>query len=90
LDPGRRVRRNGGDGRQPESLIMPGTGPTVLLVGTDAGHRAQLAGLLAQHGYTLLVAGNHGDALAVMVRQVPGLLIIDLAGASQDGLALLS
>ena len=69
---------------------MSGAGSTVLLVCTDAAHRAQLAAMLAQHGYTLLLAGSHGDALAVMVRQVPGLLIIDLAGASQDGLALLA
>ncbi|MFT5533887.1 MAG: signal transduction histidine kinase [Burkholderiaceae bacterium] len=62
---------------------------TVLLVGIHAGHRAMLVGVLSPHGYHLPVAVNEREAIAVLQRHLPGLVIIDLAGAEHDGLGLL-
>ncbi|MDY7574764.1 ATP-binding protein [Actimicrobium sp. CCI2.3] len=63
---------------------------TVLLVGADTRHRALLVGVLAPHGYRLQSADHCAAALDAMRQQLPGLVVIDLAGAEQDGLGLLA
>jgi signal transduction histidine kinase/ActR/RegA family two-component response regulator len=63
---------------------------TVLLFGTDTEHRSVLAGLLAAQGYRLPQIAHRGEVLAAMLRCPSGLIVIDLAGAEQEGLALLA
>ncbi|EGF32215.1 putative two-component sensor [Oxalobacteraceae bacterium IMCC9480] len=65
---------------------MPAGHHTVLLVGAGADPRD----LLVQQGYRVLLASTSVQARAMMVRDMPRLVVIDLAGIEQDGPGLLA
>ncbi len=63
----------------------------VLIVEDEADIRAMLAGILEDEGYTVHQAETSDQALEIIRKRVPGLLILDvwLEGSSMDGIELL-
>lgn len=57
----------------------------ILVVDDDEAIRALIADLLTGEGYRVESAGNGADALLVMARVVPTLILLDLNMAVLDG-----
>jgi CheY-like chemotaxis protein len=65
------------------------TAAGVLVVDDDADIREVLAELLVDEGYHAMVAVDGREALGLMERTTPGLIITDVMMPGMDGLALL-
>ena len=59
--------------------------PRVLLVEDDAGIRSVMADVLADEGYEVREAGDGYEALAVLDRWRPDLIVLDLMMPNLDG-----
>lgn len=59
--------------------------PTILLVEDDVETRGTLSAILAGEGYDILTAGDGREALEVLERQVPALIVLDLIMPGMDG-----
>jgi two-component system response regulator MprA len=62
--------------------------PTVLVVDDDAPVRRMLARTLAADGFEVQAVGDGGAALAAIERSVPDAVVLDVAMAGMDGLAV--
>ncbi len=76
-------------GRPVVERIAQGTGPLVLLVEDDAGLRSTLHAALEDEGFEVVGASNGIEALAVLGRCTPALMVLDLAMPVLDGWGLL-
>ena len=59
--------------------------PTILLVEDDVETRGTLSAILAGEGYEVLTAGDGREALEVLGRKVPSLIVLDLIMPGMDG-----
>jgi two-component system response regulator MprA len=62
--------------------------PTVLVVDDDAPVRRMLERTLAADGFDVQAVGDGGAALAAVERSVPDAVVLDVAMAGMDGLAV--
>src|SRR5438094_725483 len=66
-----------------------GMGGRVLVVDDDPDVRRLAQRVLAQQGYTVITVSDGVEALAVVAREPPDLLLTDLAMPRLDGVALI-
>ncbi len=59
--------------------------PTILLVEDDADSRGTLAAILLAEGYDVLTAGDGREALEMLARERPALIVLDLIMPGMDG-----
>jgi diguanylate cyclase (GGDEF)-like protein len=69
--------------------VRPGV-DTILVVEDDVASRVALADLLEDEGYRVLTAGDANQALAVVEREAPLLIVSDVRMPNGDGLELVS
>ena len=65
------------------------TGPRVLVVDNDPAHRALYATTLQESGYRVQEAASGQEALTVLRRRTPDLVVLDVRMPGTDGLELL-
>lgn len=65
------------------------TGHEVLVVDDNEDTRGMLATMLEAHGATVTTAGSVADARTALARQLPDVLVTDLAMPVEDGFGLL-
>jgi CheY-like chemotaxis protein/MinD-like ATPase involved in chromosome partitioning or flagellar assembly len=63
--------------------------PKILIVDDDENNRAVLSDLLEGEHYTLLEAINGNDALKVVEKEMPDLILLDIIMPGQDGITIL-
>jgi len=63
---------------------------TILLVDDHADTREMYALMLEEHGYHVLHAGNHRDALSAVAARPPHAVVTDLTVAVRDGCELIA
>ena len=71
----------------PENTIM---GKTILLVEDSEPAIIQIKDFLEESGYTILVANNGDDALAIIDKIIPDAMILDLMMPGKDGFEVLA
>ena len=76
------VARADADGAQ----VLTGIGERILVVDDENDIRRTLARLLSDSGYSVETAANGADALAVVAKERPDLLLIDYAMPGMSGL----
>src|SRR5205085_10924767 len=64
-----------------------GQQPTILVAEDDEDNRLVMKMLLELRGYRVLVAANGHEALAVVERELPDLILMDLRMPQLNGLA---
>jgi two-component system, NtrC family, nitrogen regulation response regulator NtrX len=62
---------------------------TILIVDDEEGIRSALAGILEDEGYRTVSAADGVDALALCVRELPGLVLLDIWMPRMDGIETL-
>src|SRR6202035_4268913 len=88
--PQEKFHRGGGEKRVLQALKdMDATVPTILLVEDNGATRTFLAENLEADGYDLLEAEGLVDAIEVLERSFPDLVVVDLGLPDGDGLELL-
>ena len=63
--------------------------PRVLIVETDADLRTSIATHLRQAGFAVTAAAGRGEALVVLGRDAPQVVLLGLGGPGRQGLTLL-
>jgi CheY-like chemotaxis protein len=63
--------------------------PKILIVDDDENNRAVLSDALAGEHYALLEAANGNDALKVVDKEIPDLILLDEVMAGMDGITTL-
>lgn len=70
-------------------MALPGKNERILIVDDDEGLLILMADVLKQEHYVVLTADSGAAALAVVERQMPDLILLDLKLNDMDGTALL-
>jgi len=63
-------------------------GPHIVVVEDDVTQRELLAGYLARHGYRVTAVDNGAALRAIMARETPALVMLDVGLPGEDGFAL--
>jgi two-component system sensor histidine kinase ChiS len=64
--------------RMKETLPAPGSGPTILAVDDDLAVLRVIEAYLGRYGYVVKTASTGEDALAILARSKPAVLILDV------------
>lgn len=72
-----------------QTEARPGSAPKILLVEDDLDTRTGLTIRLEGHGFDVVEAVDAASAMAVAVRERPGLILLDLGLPAGDGFTLL-